>query len=204
MAGGSIAPAAMRLHLTVSLFTGGCVGRRGGGTVTAVAGMSVVTVVSSAQVRAASAWAHSHVEFVLVQAAVRESGLERIDHVLAVGVRCPQAAAACRRSLFRSRDHRYLPGSRCLQSVARLLRDGQPRSRTLPCCQSRRSRIVASMVRRRGSDLFTVGMWYWETRIPRGTGSPARGARTGDRGTNSPSRRGSAHGLRVTSGVGAR
>ena len=43
--------------------------------------------------------------------AVREGGLERVDHLLAIGMRGPQAAVACRCSLFRSCDHQYLPSS---------------------------------------------------------------------------------------------
>jgi hypothetical protein len=89
MAGGIIAPTATRPHLTASLFTGRefGVGPRG------------------------ERLPHPVVQLVLVQPAVREGGLERVDHMLAIGVRGPQAAMARRCSAFWSCDHRYLPGS---------------------------------------------------------------------------------------------
>jgi hypothetical protein len=53
--------------------------------------------------------AHPHVELVLVQPALHERGLERGDHVLAVGVGRPQVAAARHCPLVRSCHHRDLP-----------------------------------------------------------------------------------------------
>ncbi len=112
------------------LFAGGCAGRRGGGAVTAAAGMPVVTVVSSAQVRPASAWPTRASSSSL-------SSRPSAKAVLSVSITCSRSACDTRR---RPRPAaapssgpvltRYLPGSRCPQSVARLLRDGQARSLT--------------------------------------------------------------------------
>ena len=55
--------------------------------------------------------ARPRVKLAFGQAALHERGLEHVDHVLAVGVGRTPMAAGRRCSLFRSCDHRCLPGS---------------------------------------------------------------------------------------------
>ena len=80
-------------HLTASL-TRRRGGLRGGWAPVGPAGIPAVTVAKSAYVRAANVWPIRASNSSMVSLTLRERDLERVDHLLAVGVRRPQVAAA--------------------------------------------------------------------------------------------------------------
>jgi hypothetical protein len=92
------AAVAQAVAATAVLFTDSRAGS-GGRALVSRAGMSEVRAARSAQVRPGPRRqrpAHPQVKLVPVQPSMHERGLEHLDHLLAVGVRRPQAATAAR------------------------------------------------------------------------------------------------------------
>ena len=96
--------------LASGLRTGATAGGRAGRAAAGPLGMSAVSAASSARVRAASARpARPHVELVPGQPALHERVLQRLDHLLAVGVARPEPVTGRRGRVFRSCHHRHPP-----------------------------------------------------------------------------------------------
>jgi len=86
--------------------------------------------------------ARPYVEFVPGQPAIHERGLQRLDHLLAVGVARPDPIAARTWLVFRSYHHRRLPPAGTMRaSAARLIPGGHAQTESLPA--GRRIRAAA-------------------------------------------------------------